>query len=136
MSGGLDGSSSSVELLHSDGSPWCSLPDLPEGRQGHSQTGLEACGGISVQHERWRRDVKIREKRESPPPPPPSTVMTNCVRFSGGRWTTSHDLIQKLYEPYSWASPAGTVLIPAANAYGEATHGINKLRKNNFGTSV
>ena len=36
---------SAVEVLHGDGSPWCSLPDLPEGRMFHSQTGPEACGG-------------------------------------------------------------------------------------------
>ena len=34
-----------TEVLHSDGTPWCSLPDLPEGRMFHSQTGPEACGG-------------------------------------------------------------------------------------------
>ena len=31
-----------VEVLHSNGSFWCSLPDLPERRFYHTQTGLEA----------------------------------------------------------------------------------------------
>ena len=31
-----------VEVLHSDGSFWCSLPDLPERRFYHTQMGLEA----------------------------------------------------------------------------------------------
>ena len=48
VSGGYDtayNAKTSVELLHGDGRPWCSLPDLPEISFGHSQTGLEACGG-------------------------------------------------------------------------------------------
>ena len=28
-----------VELLHSDGSPWCALPSLPHDRVDHTQTG-------------------------------------------------------------------------------------------------
>ena len=56
----------SVELLHSDGTPWCSLPDLPETRYGHTQTGLEACGGGSS-----------------------SSPQTTCVRLSGDSWSQS-----------------------------------------------
>ena len=43
VTGGIPSKSAgtSVELLHSDGTPWCSLPDLPEIRYGHTQTGLE-----------------------------------------------------------------------------------------------
>ena len=34
-----------VFVQHSNGSSWCTLPDLPIGRFGHTQSGLEACGG-------------------------------------------------------------------------------------------
>ena len=34
-----------VELLRSNGSYWCSLPDLPGPRLSHTQNGLIACGG-------------------------------------------------------------------------------------------
>ena len=91
MTGGAPGPSSSVgssvELLHSDGSPWCTLPDLPEARYDHTQTGLEACGGYS------------------------SGTETTCVSFSGGSWSPSHNLQQERQYHTSWASPAGTVLM-------------------------
>ena len=77
----------SVELLHSDGSPWCSLPDLPESRWDHTQTGLEACGGGG------------------------SATRTTCVRLEAGSWTPSHQLVEKRTSHSSWASPAGTMLI-------------------------
>ena len=76
----------SVELLHDDGSPWCSLPDLPQGLSYHSQTRLEACGGA------WH--------------------ITECVKFSKGNWTTSYSEEHSFWAGHSsWASPLGTVLI-------------------------
>ena len=77
----------SVELLHSDGSPWCSLPDLPEVRWDHTQTGLEACGGGG------------------------SATRTTCVRLEAGSWTPSHQLFHQRWDHTSWASPAGTLLM-------------------------
>ena len=79
----------SVELLHGDGSPWCSLPDLPEGRWHHTQTGLEACGGDHSYPDSY----------------------TSCVKFTDGTWTPSHTLLQYRYNHVSWASPSGTVLM-------------------------
>ena len=89
MTGGYPSSSigTSVELLHSDGSPWCTLPDLPEPRTGHTQTGLEACGGDYY------------------------TTPANCVRLEGGSWTLSHQLVEQRLYHSSWASPAGTLLM-------------------------
>ena len=75
-----------VEVLHSDGSPWCSLPDLPEDRRSHTQTGLEACGGYGYD---------------------PSFT---CVRLEAGSWTPSHQLVEQRFH-LSWASPAGTLLM-------------------------
>ena len=78
----------SVELLHSDGSPWCSLPDLPEYRLKHTQTGLEACGGCC------------------------KSAYSTCVRLEAGSWAQSHQLVEKKRIHHSsWASPAGTLLI-------------------------
>ena len=83
-----NGKGTSVEVLHSDGSPWCSLPDLPEARFYHTQTGLEACGGYATTANR-----------------------ITCVRLEGGSWTPSHQLVEQRYRHSSWASPAGTLLM-------------------------
>ena len=40
-----DNSLRSVEALHENGSHWCSLPSLPEARDGHTLSGGEAFGG-------------------------------------------------------------------------------------------
>ena len=81
-----------VEVLHSDGSPWCSLPDLPDIRVYHSQTGLETCGGGYY-------------------------GQMNCVKLSEGGWTPSHNLTEERYGHTSWASPAGTLLMGGYSDY-------------------
>ena len=108
ISGGF-GAESSVEVLHGDGSPWCSLPDLPEDRCDHTQTGLEACGGW------W-------------------SAQTTCVRLEAGSWTPSHKLVERRANHCSWASPAGTLLIGG----GYDDHGMNttELPDANSGDSV
>ena len=78
---------SAVEVLHGDGSPWCSLPDLPEDRRSHTQTGLEACGGYG------------------------SSASSTCVRLEAGSWTPSHQLVEWREDHCSWASTAGTLLM-------------------------
>ena len=87
--GGNDGAEKSVELLHSDGTPWCSLPDLPADRFQHTQTGLEACGGVDTV----------------------SGPVDTCIKFSGGKWKHSHKLKKNREGHSGWASPAGTVLM-------------------------
>ena len=77
-----------MELLHEDGSPWCSLPDLPFGRDYHSQTGLEVCGGNDA-----------------------NNTFKACLRFGGGSWNPSHNLQEGRNLHSSWASPSGTVLL-------------------------
>ena len=74
-----------VEVLHGDGSPWCTLPRLPQIRVQHSQTGLETCGG--------------------------GGAGMGCVKLTGGSWTPSHHLAQERYGHTSWASPVGTLLL-------------------------
>ena len=91
----------SVEVLHSDGSPWCSLPDLPRSRSHHSQTGLEACGGTTSDYASY--------DDEDYNPDSDSTDVT-CVHFNGG-WNHSQTLQRYRESHCSWASPAGTLII-------------------------
>ena len=75
-----------VEVLLSDGTPWCTLPSLPEPRFEHSQSGLVACGGESTS--------------------------SSCVTFSGGQWNTSHSLSSSRMFHSSWTSAKhGTILM-------------------------
>ena len=83
-----------AELLHEDGSPWCSLPKLPDTRFYHTQSGLELCGGLNG----------------------PST----CLKFSQGSWITSHNLQHPRYWQSSWASPSGVVLMGGRTFTGSA----------------
>ena len=76
----------SVEVLHSDGTPWCSLPNLPDDRFDHTQTGLLACAGVTE-------------------------TETSCIKFSGGKWKPSHKLKKERTSHSSWAAPQGTVLM-------------------------
>ena len=80
--------SSSAELLHLNGSRMCSLPNLPEYRNGHTQTGLLTCGGGG-------------EAKKS------------CITFTGGEWKKRHTLMGKKgrYEHEAWASPQGVLLM-------------------------
>ena len=78
ISGGYDSSNednipTTVEILHADGTPWCSLPDIPgtRVRHSHTQSGLIACGGSFT------------------------TNSNNCYTFSSGSWTKSHILLSK-----------------------------------------
>ena len=82
----------SVEVLHSDGSPWCSLPDLPRSRSHHSQTGLEACGGTTSDFASYDDDDYN--------PDSDSTDVT-CIHFNGGSWNhsqTNELIIMHLFE--------------------------------------
>ena len=92
VSGGFSGSSvgRSVELLHTNGSRICSLPDLPYSRRYHSQTGVTACGGEG--------DFATR---------------TSCDTLSStGSWIQSHSLSLGGRQAHSaWASTEGIVLL-------------------------
>ena len=91
VTGGLGATPSvrmSVELLSSNGTRLCSLPDLPGQRFYHSQSGLLTCGGGYSNSE-----------------------SKSCVTFDGGRWKKSHTLGQSRYGHAAWASPQGVLLI-------------------------
>ena len=84
VTGGNAGTS--AEVLLEDGTPWCSLPGLPEDRHGHTQSGLVTCGGLYT--------------------------LSSCVTFTDGGWSWSHNLTHERYEHSSWTSPVhGTILI-------------------------
>ena len=84
---GGDGGLSSAELLHSNGTRLCSLPDLPDERRVHSQTGLITCGGGS------------------------GATQKSCITFSSGTWQESHTLTENRYGHTQWSSPDGVLLI-------------------------
>ena len=78
-----------MELLSNDGTHWCNLPDLPEERYFHTQSGLIACGGS-----------------------PNVTTSYSCVTFSSGEWTHSHDLNHERVAHSAWSSSRyGTILM-------------------------
>ena len=82
---GGDDTLKSAEMLLSDGTPWCSVPNLPYETYAHSQSGLVACGGVYSK--------------------------TSCFTLSEGQWTTSHSLLNIRYHHSSWSSPNGTILL-------------------------
>ena len=99
ITGGVCGSgciSSTVELIRSDGSQICSLPDLPSRSRHHTQNGLTSCGGYD------------------------SPARFSCYTLSSsGSWVKSHSLPGVQGEPGSqgrrfhsaWASPQGIILL-------------------------
>ena len=75
-----------VEVLRVDGTAWCNLPDLPDEREEHTQSGLLTCGGYSSDD--------------------------NCVRFSEGHWNISHEDLNRKNRHSAWSSSKhGTIII-------------------------
>ena len=89
----------SVEVLHSNGQYWCSLPDLPDDRTGHTQSDLFTCGGYSSNDGGKR----------------------SCLSFSNGHWNTSHQLQTDKFEHSSWMSNQGVVLMGGYFAFESTT---------------
>ena len=80
---GVNGRTS--ELLWSNGTSLCSLPDLPDNHNGHTQSGLVTCGGYNTR--------------------------TSCYTLTNGTWTKSHTLRYERIDHSSWTSPLGIVLM-------------------------
>ena len=93
--GATDSVQTSVELLSSNGTRLCSLPNLPEKRYHHSQTGVLACGGGS------------------------GSDMKSCSTFADGRWKKSHTLGTRRFGHTAWASPQGVLIM--GGDYSQAT---------------
>ena len=85
--GATDSVQTSVELLSSNGTRLCSLPNLPEKKWQHSQTGVLACGGGS------------------------GSAYKSCFKFADSRWKKSHTMGTSRYGHTGWASPQGVLLI-------------------------
>ena len=93
------GARTSVELLHTNGSRLCSLPDLPYNRSSHSQTGLTACGGSGS-----------------------STANTTCHTLTNiGSWEQSNNLAQGRRAHSAWASPQGLMLLGGVGSSAHTT---------------
>ena len=90
----------SVELVHTNGTRLCSLPNLPDYRYFHTQTGLTLCGS---------------EKCEQCSIPSSPTIGTTCLTFflRGGSWAwrQSHKLFYPRRFHSAWKSPQGVVLL-------------------------
>ena len=85
----------SVELLYTNGTRRCSLPDLPQNRHYPTQVGLVTCAST-----------------EAP---------KSCVTLSGGGWKKSHTLKGNGYSQVGWASPQGVLLMGGTIGGGTVT---------------
>ena len=79
----------SVELLNLDGTWICTMPQMPEARSGHTQSGPVICGGSG------------------------SATKKSCITFfSGGKdWVKTHNLTKERQWHSAWASPRGVMLM-------------------------
>ena len=77
---------------------YCSLPDLPDARNSHTQSGLITCGGGKTYDTR-----------------------TSCVTFSSGQWKPSHVLQYERHGHSSWMSKHGIVILGGAGPFENST---------------
>ena len=76
-----------AELISTNGSSICELPQLPQYKRYHTQSGLTACGGDGY-------------------------TSRNCIKFEDGSWTTLTDnLVAKRYWHSNWVNPDGDILL-------------------------
>ena len=108
--GWLGGYGQYVEVLRSDGTPWCNLPDLPDYRAYHTQSGHIACGGQCTQ--------------------------SSCISFSEGKWMHSHNLTLPRQKHSSWLSDQdGTIILGGEDSAAQKSTEIltdNGVSKNGF----
>ena len=101
----------SVEVLRTDGSPWCSLPDLPDDRHHHTQSGLITCGGGS------------------------NPTSQSCVSLSpsSGVWSKTQNLTRTRLSHSAWSS--GTPHLILMGGFGSGI-GITTEILTAYGTSL
>ena len=87
----------SVEILHANGTSYCTLPDLPDIRYWHTQDGLRACGGDA------------------------NGTHDNCVSLTDGQWKQSRILLHDRREHTSWALGDGGVVLMGGIDSGNTT---------------
>jgi len=83
--------SKSVEVLKEDGTPLCMLPDMPDIKMDHTQSGLLACGSSVYSMS--------------------SSNTQTCISFSSGVWSETYTLINRRRWHVSWSSPIGIILM-------------------------
>ena len=102
VTGGSKQSNKSVEILKEDldGNvmSYCSLPDLPDVRNSHTQSAMTTCGGGET------NDTK-----------------TSCVTFSSGLWKPTHVLQYERQGHSSWMSTHGIVILGGAGPFENST---------------
>ena len=82
------GSLKSVELLYTNGTHRCFLPDLPQAKKSPTQVGLLTCASAEPEAKK------------------------SCWTLSGGKWKKSHTLTGSAgYGQVGWASPQGVLLM-------------------------
>ena len=93
VTGGM-GTEKSTEVLSTNGSSICFLPEMPQSKEDHTQTGLTACGG--------------------------SDSRRNCVKFTSGLWTNlTENLLYQRYKHSSWKTQDGDVLLFGSDDYSD-----------------
>ena len=84
----------SIEAITTDGTPLCTLPDLPDDRYFHTMDNHILCGG--------------------------SKTRTSCLNYVAGNWTKyGDDLMTEREYHVSWQRPDGKVLL--IGGYGDNT---------------
>ena len=79
-------SDKSVEAITTDGTPLCTLPDLPEKRYAHTMDNHIMCGGSHTQ--------------------------SSCLHYVAGKWTKyRNDLKIKRHYHVSWRRQDGEVIL-------------------------
>ena len=79
----------SAEVLSTNGSSLCSLPDMSQSKMQHTQSGLIACGGYDIYENRL-----------------------NCSKFVSGSWVSlTENLLCDRYRHSSWINPEGDILL-------------------------
>ena len=78
----------SVEAITTDGTPLCTLPDLPDNRYHQTMDDHILCGGGG------------------------GSTSTSCLRYGAGEWTKyRNDLKFERYHHVSWHRQDGTVML-------------------------
>ena len=76
----------SAEVISTNGTSICGLPQMPISKDRHTQSGLTACGGYGSER--------------------------NCIKFQSGSWTTLTDnLVYMRYDHSSWVTPDEGILL-------------------------
>ena len=112
--GGLN-SKNSAEILIEDGKTFksCSLPNLPDSRYHHTQSGATLCGGYGDDDD--------------------DRMHSTCLTFSNSKWKESHTLLEPWIYQSSWSSPNGILLM--GNTASKENYGRGTELLNDDGTS-